>query len=70
MVTGGDTAMHLCRALEVGAIELQREFARGVPAGILRGGAMDGVTVLTKSGGFGDRDLLSRVAAEYSKEEG
>ena len=70
LVTGGDTAMHLCRALEVGAIELQREFARGVPAGIIRGGAMDGVSILTKSGGFGDRDLLSRVAAEYSKEAG
>lgn len=69
-VSGGDTANHLFRALTVSAIEIYQEFARGVPFGVLRGGPMDGVHVITKSGGFGDEDLLSRIAAIYANEMG
>ncbi len=67
-ITGGDTVSHLCRALNVVAIEIHREFAHGVPVGTLRGGLMDGVRVITKSGGFGESNLLSSIASEYSKE--
>jgi uncharacterized protein YgbK (DUF1537 family) len=67
-VTGGDTLSHLCRALHVVAIEIHHEFTHGVPTGVLRGGLMDGVCVITKSGGFGESNLLSRIATEYSKE--
>jgi len=68
-VTGGDTLRHLCQALDVIAIEIQREFAQGVPMGILRGGPLDGVCVITKSGGFGDCPLLSNIAEHFAESE-
>lgn len=61
-VCGGDTASLVCRTLGVRSIELRRELARGIPAGILRGGAFDGVPVVTKSGGFGRPDDLIHIA--------
>jgi uncharacterized protein YgbK (DUF1537 family) len=61
---GGDTASLVCGALGVHFIELRREFAPGIPEGILHGGALDGIPVLTKSGGFGKPDDLLRIA-EY-----
>jgi uncharacterized protein YgbK (DUF1537 family) len=61
-VCGGDTASLVCAALGARSIELRREFAPGIPEGILHGGAWDGVPVLTKSGGFGAPDDLIRIA--------
>jgi len=63
-LSGGDTASAVCRALGVERIEVAGEFAPGIPVGILRGGMFDGVTVITKSGGFGDPDVLISIA-EY-----
>jgi uncharacterized protein YgbK (DUF1537 family) len=65
-VTGGDTASFLCEALDVKAIEIRHEFAPGVPMGVIQGGPLDGITIILKSGGFGDADLLSQIARTYS----
>jgi uncharacterized protein YgbK (DUF1537 family) len=62
VLSGGDTASLVCRAAGVQRIELCDEIVPGVPRGILQGGEFDGVPVATKSGGFGDRDTLIRVA--------
>jgi uncharacterized protein YgbK (DUF1537 family) len=62
VLSGGDTASLVCRAAGVQRIELCDEIVAGVPRGILQGGEFDGVPVATKSGGFGDRDTLIRVA--------
>jgi D-threonate/D-erythronate kinase len=62
---GGDTAALVCRALDVRAIELHREFAPGIPLGILHGGPFDGVAVITKSGGFGAADSLVHIADSF-----
>lgn len=62
VLSGGDTASLVCRAAGVQRIELCDEIVPGVPRGILRGGEFDGVCVVTKSGGFGDRDTLVQVA--------
>jgi uncharacterized protein YgbK (DUF1537 family) len=59
---GGDTASLACRAFGVRSIELRRELAPGIPAGILRGGLYDGIPVVTKSGGFGAPDDLILIA--------
>jgi len=59
---GGDTASLVCRSLGVQSIELLRELARGIPAGMLRGGSYDGTPVVTKSGGFGAPDDLIHIA--------
>ncbi len=60
-MTGGDTAHFICRALGIHALRLQREFAPGVPLAIAEGGPFNGVSVVLKSGGFGDPDLLCRL---------
>jgi uncharacterized protein YgbK (DUF1537 family) len=62
VLSGGDTASLVCRAAGVSRIELCGEIVPGVPRGIIRGGAFDGVSVVTKSGGFGRRDTLVQVA--------
>ncbi len=62
VLSGGDTASLVCRAAGVRRIELCDEIVAGVPRGVLQGGEFDGVPVATKSGGFGDRDTLIRVA--------
>jgi len=61
LLTGGDTALAVCAALNANAIELQDEVEAGVPIGRLIGGLADSATVITKSGGFGDRETLWRV---------
>ncbi len=59
---GGDTASLVCRSVGVKSIELRRELARGIPAGILHGGLYKGIPVVTKSGGFGSPDDLIHIA--------
>lgn len=66
VMTGGDTAMLVCRALGIEALALSHEFAPGLPMGFAVGGVYDGVPVILKSGGFGALDVLSRIASEFS----
>lgn len=65
-MTGGDTALATCRALGIASLRLQREFVPGVPMCIAEGGRFDGVTVILKSGGFGERDLLCRILDSFA----
>ena len=62
VLSGGDTASLVCRALEVKAIDLRREVAPGIPCGILCGGPFHGLPVVTKSGGFGQPDALIEIS--------
>jgi uncharacterized protein YgbK (DUF1537 family) len=62
VLSGGDTASLVCHAAGVQRIELCDEIVPGVPRGIVHGGVFDGISVVTKSGGFGDRDTLIQVA--------
>jgi uncharacterized protein YgbK (DUF1537 family) len=66
LLTGGDTASAICEVLGANSIELYDEIAPGVPRGVLRGGALDGIAVITKSGGFGGADVLVKVADFFS----
>jgi len=70
LMNGGETALQVCRALGIGSIYLKGEFETGIPIGLASGGRFDGCTVILKSGGFGDADLLSRIAGHcaYGKE--
>ncbi len=58
LMTGGDTAMLVCRALGTQSLRLTKEFAPGLPQGIAKGGVLDGIHVILKSGGFGADDVL------------
>ena len=62
VLSGGDTASLVCRALGVRRIELENEIVPGIPWGYLSGGAFDGWRVATKSGGFGAPHALIQVA--------
>jgi D-threonate/D-erythronate kinase len=62
VLSGGDTASLVCRALGVEAIQIRGELWPGIPVGTLCGGAYDGVAVVTKSGGFGNPDTLVEIA--------
>jgi uncharacterized protein YgbK (DUF1537 family) len=58
VLTGGDTAAKILRALGAEAIEIMGEMTMGIPWGILHGGMANGCVVVTKSGGFGGEDAL------------
>jgi uncharacterized protein YgbK (DUF1537 family) len=61
LLTGGETAYSVCRALGAGGLALGGEAEPGVAIGRLLDGPFDGLTVLTKAGGFGDPDTLIRL---------
>jgi uncharacterized protein YgbK (DUF1537 family) len=66
LLCGGDTASMVCRAMGVDSIRLVDEVTTGIPFGALRGGVLDGRTVVTKSGAFGNADALVVVADFFS----
>ena len=53
-LTGGDTAVAVCRELGVHAIEVLSEVSMGIPLGKLVGGIRPGLRVVTKAGAFGN----------------
>ena len=65
-MTGGDTAMSVCRALAVEALIVDSEVAPGVPLTRMSGGILDGVDAVLKSGGFGQPDLFCHIAQQYN----
>ncbi|HEY1949683.1 MAG TPA: four-carbon acid sugar kinase family protein [Bryobacteraceae bacterium] len=59
VLSGGDTAATVCRAVAAREIEVADQVVAGLPWGTLRGGLLDGFPVATKSGAFGrDADLI------------
>ncbi|HEX4155144.1 MAG TPA: four-carbon acid sugar kinase family protein [Acidobacteriaceae bacterium] len=64
-ITGGDTASLVCDALGIRALRMVREFSPGVPVAVAEGGPWEGVTVVLKSGGFGEERLLCHLLEEF-----
>ena len=58
VLVGGDTAVAACSALGAHSIDVNLEVRPYVPSGILSGGVASGMRVVTKAGGFGDKDVL------------
>lgn len=69
VLTGGDVAIATCRALGAQAIALSGEVEPGVPIGRLAGGPLDGLTLITKAGGFGDDEVLCRIRSQAGGRE-
>lgn len=61
VLVGGDTAYACLRRLGIGAVALAGEAAPYVPWGRAADGPWAGTVVVTKAGGFGDRDTLQRL---------
>ena len=69
-LTGGDTAVSVCRALDVGSIDILTEVLPGIPLGQLVGGCCPGLRVVTKAGAFGgDNAIVESVKALRGKGE-
>ena len=69
-LTGGDTAVSVCRALGVGSIDILTEVLPGIPLGQLVCGCCPGLRVVTKAGAFGgDNAIVESVKALRGKGE-
>ncbi|MCI1966463.1 MAG: four-carbon acid sugar kinase family protein [Oscillospiraceae bacterium] len=65
--TGGDTSLQICSSMSAVGIELYDEILSGIPIGRIVGGEADGMTVVTKSGGFGSGDALIKIVQYLEK---
>ncbi len=62
VLTGGDTALQVSRAVAIAALSIAAAIEPGIPGSLVVGGAYEGLAVVTKAGGFGSRHaLLSAV---------
>jgi uncharacterized protein YgbK (DUF1537 family) len=61
ILSGGDTARYVLDSFAAGEIILGGELEPGIPWGRIGGGVADNLAVVTKSGGFGNDDLLIRI---------
>jgi uncharacterized protein YgbK (DUF1537 family) len=73
VLVGGDGALAVLARLGAQGVRIERAVVEGVPAGTVRGGVLDGVTVVTKAGGFGHpgtlRDVVEQLAASDHPEK-
>lgn len=69
VLSGGDSALRVCRAAGVVSIDLRGELETGVPWGTCSGGDFHGLPVVLKSGGFGRPDTLRRAARFLTRQE-
>jgi len=60
-ITGGETACSVMNALGATGMYLDDEIVSGVPVGRLIGGTANGMTIVTKSGGFGESETFIEV---------
>jgi D-threonate/D-erythronate kinase len=61
VLTGGDTAFAVCRALDGRCIHLLGEIVPGIPVGDITSETWGSFRVVTKAGGFGDPTALVEV---------
>lgn len=59
-VTGGETLSVVLKAVGAHSLDCLGEIGPGLPMSIVRGGRLDGCSIVSKSGGFGAPDLLNR----------
>jgi uncharacterized protein YgbK (DUF1537 family) len=59
--SGGETLRSVCTVLKADHLVATGQIMPGVPCSVFRGGRFHGVQVISKSGAFGDRELLRRI---------
>ncbi len=67
MVVGGDTLLRLCQEIGASRLDTVGEWAPGVALSRLADGAWGGTTVVSKSGAFGDRNILIRLFGDQQE---
>ena len=68
-LSGGDTATAVLERVGAKAVRLEAEILSGMVRGTLVGGDMDGRTVVTKAGAFGQPDDLVHLYQNYFQKE-
>ena len=61
VLTGGDLAMGVCERLSSSALRVEDEVLPGIPCSTLTDGPFRGLRMVTKAGGFGEKDALWRI---------
>jgi uncharacterized protein YgbK (DUF1537 family) len=69
ILVGGETACAVLNALGVDAIELHHQVLEGVPFGAMIGGMVNGKSLITKAGGFGNEATLIN-ALDFARHSG
>lgn len=67
VLSGGDTAVHICDVLGVRQIDLAAELLPGIPYGYISSGKFKGLSFVTKAGGFGTQDAFIQVFQHFKK---
>ena len=62
VTTGGATTLAFCTAAGVHLLRVVDEVAPGVPCSVIEDGALAGLPIVTKSGGFGEEETLAAAA--------
>lgn len=58
ILTGGDMAVHICRAIGVNSIKIISEIDSGVPLGYIESDNLEKLFIVTKAGAFGKSDVF------------
>jgi uncharacterized protein YgbK (DUF1537 family) len=61
VLTGGDIAQAVISALHASGVQLYGELQSGIPLGALVGGIRPDLPIITKAGGFGNKDALLKA---------
>jgi D-threonate/D-erythronate kinase len=61
LASGGETLRAIALALGAVRLDVAGQLLPGIPYSVLRGGRWDGLSVVSKSGAFGDRLLLTNL---------
>jgi uncharacterized protein YgbK (DUF1537 family) len=61
---GGEGARAVLNRFEAGAIVVTDAIREGIPVGLIQGGLADGLTVVTKAGGFGVASSIADILPE------
>ena len=68
ILIGGDTSIKVLNALGAKEVAIEGEVLPGIPIGRIIGGEWDGMKIITKAGGFGDRYTLVRIIKSIRKQ--
>lgn len=69
ILTGGSTSSGVIHGLRATGVQIKKQLSSLIPLGTLRDGPFDGLSVVTKAGGFGEEDVLIRAVAYLRREE-
>ncbi len=69
VLTGGDIAVHICKAIGADSIEVISEIDTAIPLGYIKGKNLDKLFVVTKAGAFGKPDAFIKSVKAIKNSE-